>query len=192
MALASASELGVNESQSVPPKDGLPMVSNTHWGYVIRPSESVMARSAVLEMAAMFAGVLLYMFAIGQWLLPGSLQNVSVLPIKIALTVLPMALGLVLITISRHGLVRELQLDWVKAELRFVTRNRMGVGRMTRKMPFREVARVMTHFGTGRQAELILHLSGGRESVSVLKADVDGVAKVSEMLQKDLFHGRTK
>jgi hypothetical protein len=192
MALASASELGVNESQSVPPKDGLPMVSNTHWGYVIRPSEQIMARSALLEMCSMFAGVLLYMFAVGQWLLPGSLQDASVLPIKIALTVLPMLLGLVLIMISRHGLVRELQLDWVKSELRFVTRNRMGVGRMTRKMPFREVARVMTNHGAGpgRQAELVLHLSGGRESVSVLKADVDGVAKVSEMLQKDLFHGR--
>ncbi|MEO8531167.1 MAG: hypothetical protein ABI459_08075, partial [Deltaproteobacteria bacterium] len=160
MALASFSDIGVNESPAFPPKDGVPVVSNTHWGYVVRPAEDVMARSAVLEMAAMFGGVFLYMFAIGQWLLPGSLQDVSVLPMKIMLTVLPMGLGLYLITLARHGLVRELQLDWVKGELRFVMRNRLGVGRLARKMPFREVARIMSATGQGRQANLVLHLSG--------------------------------
>jgi hypothetical protein len=190
MALASLSELSVNESRSFPAKDGVPVVSNTHWGYVVRPAEDVMARSAILEMAAMFGGVLLYMFAIGQWLLPGSLQNASVLPMKIVLTVIPMGLGLYLITMARHGLVRELQLDWVKGELRFVMRNRLGVGRLARKMPFREVARIMSAAGPGRVANLVLHLSGGHESVSVLKADVDEVAKVRDLLQKDVFHGR--
>ena len=149
-----------------------------------------MARSAVLEMTAMFGGVLLYMFAIGQWLLPGSLQNASVIPMKIMLTVLPMGIGLYLITLARQGLVRELQLDWVKGELRFVMRNRLGVGRLARKMPFREVARIMSQAGVGRAANLVLHLSGGRESVTVLKADVDEIAKVRDILQKDVFHGR--
>ena len=194
MALASASELGVTDERSVPPKDGVPSVQSTHWGYVIRPSEERMARSALLEMAAMFSGVMLYMFAIGQWLLPGSLQNASVLPMKIALTVVPMGLGLYLMTAARQGLVRELQLDWVKGELRFVMRNRLGVGRLARKMPFREVARVMVNYGSnpGRQAKLVLHLSGGRESVTVLTADVDEVGRVREMLQKDVFHGRSE
>jgi hypothetical protein len=88
--------------------------------------------------------------------------------------------------------VRELQLDWVKGELRFVMRNRTGVGRLARKMPFTEVARIISNFGAGpgRQAKLVLHLSGGLESVTVLKADVDDIGKVRDMLQKDIFHGR--
>jgi hypothetical protein len=105
---------------------------------------------------------------------------------------LAMVLGLYLITTARQGLVRELQLDWVKGELRFVMRNRTGVGRLARRMPFNEVARIISNYGAdvGRRAHLVLHLSGGHESVTVLKADVDGVNRIRDMLQKDIFYGR--
>jgi hypothetical protein len=48
----------------------------------------------------------------------------------------------------------------------------------------------MSAAGPGRVANLVLHLSGGHESVEVLKADVDEIAKVRDLLQKDVFHGR--
>ncbi len=62
-------------------------VTDTNWGYIIRPGENALMRAAYGEMAASFAGVLLGMGAYGLWLLPNATDAADLLPFRIAGTV---------------------------------------------------------------------------------------------------------
>lgn len=132
-------ELGV-------PTEGLraaPIVSETYWGYVIRPSEPFLERAAMVEMLAMFSGIIVFLSAYGQWLLPGADFSPALMPLKLVSTVIFAVLGASLIWVARMGMVQELHVDRTKQEIRLVQRNRQGHGRLVAQIAFADVASIL-------------------------------------------------
>jgi hypothetical protein len=149
-----------------------PFVSETYWGYVIRPPEPQLERAAVIEMVAIFAGVLLFLAAYGQWLLPGADAADGVIGLKLVSTVLFAVLGGSLAWLGRRGMVQELHVDRLKSQLRLVQRNRHGEGRLTAVFAFSDIGSVVLKRSKTpwRTARLCLRLAGSGSFVEVLVA----------------------
>lgn len=165
-----------------------PILSETYWGYVIRPSEPFLERAAMVEMMATFSGILVFLAAYGQWLLPGTDLSAPLLPIKLVSTVIFAALGATLCWIGRMGMVQELHVDRVKSELRLVQRNRTGQGRMVGQIPFGQVSSVVLLRSRTplMPARLSIRLTGERGQVDLLPSDEDVLLPIRDRLIADL------
>jgi hypothetical protein len=165
-----------------------PIVSETYWGYVIRPAEPFLERAALVEMLATFSGILVFLAAYGQWLLPGSDVSSSLLPIKLVSTVVFAALGATLVWIGRMGMVQELHVDRTKSELRLVQRNRSGQGRLVGQFAFKDVASVVLIRSRTAMlpSRLSIRLAGRRGQVDLLPSDESLLLPVRDRLIADL------
>ena len=149
-----------------------PIVSETDWGFVIRPAEPMLERAALFEMASTFGGVLVLLAAFGHWLLPGSNLTPDLVPLKLVSTLLFAGLGAGLVLNARQGMVRELHLDRAKRELRLVQRNRYGAGRLAGAFAFDDVATVaLQPSAPFAAARLSLRLDRDDSTVDLLAAD---------------------
>ena len=177
-------ELGV-------PNEGLraaPIVSETYWGYVIRPSEPFLERAALIEIAASFAGVLLFLAAYGQWLLPGSNMSRDVLPMKLVSTLVFAGLGAGLVWIGRQGMVQEMHVDCRKEEIRLVQRNRHGDGKLVAQYAFSDVASVVLRRSKSRiiPSRLCLRLARGGGFVDILPSEESQLLPIRDRLIVDM------
>lgn len=165
-----------------------PIVSETYWGYVIRPAEPFLERAALVEILATFSGVLVFMAAYGQWLLPGSDLSISVVPLKLVSTVIFVVLGATLVWIGRMGMVQELHVDRLKAELRLVQRNRSGHGRLVGQIAFREVSSVVLLRSRTPvlPSRLSIRLAGEKGQVDLLPSDEEQLLPIRDRLISDL------
>lgn len=118
-------------------------VSDTFWGYVVRPGRKAHDRAAVGEMIATFASMMLAMAAYAQWLLPGANTDTEVLPFKIAATVIFAFLASLLFLIARRGLCYEVQIDKQRGVVRTVRRNRHGASTQTGLFAFHDIDRIV-------------------------------------------------
>jgi hypothetical protein len=165
-----------------------PIVSETYWGYVIRPAEPCLERAALVEILATFSGILVFLAAYGQWLLPGSDLSISVVPLKLVSTVIFVALGATLVWIGRMGMVQELHVDRVKAELRLVQRNRLGHGRLVGQIAFAEVSSVVLLRSRTPvlPSRLSIRLAGEKGRVDLLPSDEEQLLPIRDRLISDL------
>jgi hypothetical protein len=172
------------------PTEGLraaPIVSETYWGYVIRPSEPALERAAMVEMAATFSGILVLLSAYGQWLLPGADLSPSVMPLKMVSTVIFALLGATLVWIGRVGMVQELHVDRGRHELRLVQRNRHGHGRLVGQIPFARVTMALIREPRlpMTQARLSLRLENG-DQVDLVPSAAAELLPIRDRLLADL------
>lgn len=164
-----------------------PIVSETYWGYVVRPAEPVLERSAMIEILAMISGILVMVLALGQWLLPGADLSSGVLPLKVISTLIFAALGVSLIWMARMGLVEELHVDRSKSELRLVQRNRQGHGRLVAAVAFGDVASVRILAGQlPLQGDRLAIVTVDGRDVKMLPSAHDQLLPVRDRLLGDL------
>lgn len=114
----------------------------TFWGYVVRPGYFAVERAAYGEMVAGVLAVLLAIAAYAQWLLPGSINSIEVLPFKIMGTVVFALFSSFLYLIARRGLCPEVQIDTQRQEIRTARRNRHGAATQTGCYPFQDIESV--------------------------------------------------
>ena len=172
------------------PNDGLraaPIVTETYWGYVVRPAEPFLERAAIVEIVATFAGVLVFFSAYGHWLLPGVDLAPDVLPLKVAMTLIFAVVGATLIWIGRTGMVQELHIDTSKDEVRLVQRNRHGEGRLNDLFNFNAVASVVLQRAGSSllPARLCLRMRDGRV-IDILPSDEMELLPIRDRLIVDM------
>jgi hypothetical protein len=101
------------------------------WGFRMRPADMDKGGTdAVIEIALTALGTLLILTAFGQWLLPGSLYSGDMLSVKLFLTVVLAVIGGGILSVSARGFRPEVQVDAVRHEIRFLSRNARGRGRV--------------------------------------------------------------
>jgi len=101
------------------------------WGFRMRPADMAKGGSdAIVEIALTSMGTLLIMAAFGQWLLPGSLYTGDMLTVKLFLTVVLAVMGAGILSVSARGFRPEVQMDAVRHEIRFLSRNARGRGKV--------------------------------------------------------------
>lgn len=173
------------------PSEGVraaPIVSETYWGYVVRPAEPYLERAAIIEIAATFAGVLVFCAAYGHWLLPGSDFSAMMIPIKIVSTLIFAVFGATLIWVGRQGMVQEMHVDRLKSEIRLVQRNRHGDGRMTASFRFRDVASVVLRRSKSpfAPARLALRIARSGGMVDILTSDENELLPIRDRMIVDM------
>ena len=111
-------------------KRGLDLIEMP-WGFRMRPADMAKGGSdAIVEIALTSMGTLLIMAAFGQWLLPGSLYTGDMLTVKLFLTVVLAVMGAGILSVSARGFRPEVQMDAVRHEIRFLSRNARGRGKV--------------------------------------------------------------
>jgi hypothetical protein len=101
------------------------------WGFRLRPADmQEKASDLVVEWGLTLLGLALLLSAFGQWLLPSSLYVGETLVAKFVLTCVLGMLGGLALSVSARGFRPEVQVDRLRQEIRFVSRNPRGRGQV--------------------------------------------------------------
>ncbi len=163
-------------------------LSQTGWGYIVRPGETALIRAAYGEMIATFAAVLLVMAAYGVWLLPNANGAAELLPFRIAGTVIFFVLGGMLWLIAHRGLCHEIHVDLERRALRIARRNRRGREILVGQVPIDDVESVFLQRAKGgfRRNRLCVRIAGDRELIEVAVGCERDLAPILQRMTHDL------
>ncbi|MEO1536389.1 MAG: hypothetical protein AAFR73_01560 [Pseudomonadota bacterium] len=103
----------------------------TPWGFRLRPANmEEKASDLIIEWGLTLLGFVLLIAAFAQWLLPSSLYVGNGFVAKFVLTCVLGMLGGLSLAVSARGFRPEVQVDRVRQEIRFVSRNPRGRGQV--------------------------------------------------------------
>ena len=139
------------------------------WGFRIRPADmEAKATDAIVEWGLTIFGIAFLIAAFGQWILPGSLYSGDALMVKF---VLPCILGLVggvALSVSARGFRPEVQVDRVRHEIRFVSRNPRGRGQVLATVDIDQIIGVgITRALSGKECHCLIYLIDGEKPLRI-------------------------
>ncbi len=139
------------------------------WGFRIRPADmESRTTDAIVEWSLTFLGVAFMVAAFGQWILPGSLYSGDALMVKLVLTCVLGLAGGVLLSISARGFRPEVQVDRLRHEIRFVSRNPRGRGQVLANVDLDQIIGVgITKSLTGRDCHCLIYLIDGEKPLRI-------------------------
>lgn len=177
-----------------PDKPGLELI-NMPWGFRLRPADmQEKIGDVVTEWALTFLGAVLILSAFAQWLLPGALYGGDMLAMKLMLTAVLGVGGGLILSISARGFRPEVQVDRDRQEIRFVSRNPRGRGRILASIDLDQIIGVgVTKSIDGPDCHCLLYIVDGerplrlasgteREIKAIRKLMDDYVTPASERL----------
>lgn len=139
------------------------------WGLRIRPADMEAKTSdALVEWSLTFTGIVFLLAAFGQWILPGSLYSGDALMVKFVLTCVLGLAGGVLLSISARGFRPEVQVDRVRHEIRFVSRNPRGRGQILANVDLDQIIGVgITRSLSGKDCHCLIYLIDGEKPLRI-------------------------
>ena len=147
-----------------PDKPGLELI-NMPWGFRLRPADMAeQAGEAITEWALTFLGIVLLISAFGQWILPGSIYGGDMIAMKLMLTAVLGVGGGLILSMSARGFRPEVQVDSVRNEIRFVSRNPRGRGEVLATIDIERIIGIgMTRSVDGPDCHCLLYLIDGQK-----------------------------
>lgn len=133
------------------------------WGFRLRPADmEAGGTDAVIEIALSAIGAVLVLTAFGQWLLPGSLYTGDMVMMKLVLTVILAVAGAAIFSMSARGFRPEVQVDGSRGEIRFLSRNPRGRGRILATVELERIIGVgITKSIDGPDCHCLLYILNG-------------------------------
>jgi len=173
------SEINGDESE-VPVLDVIDMP----WGFRIRPADmEAKTTDALIEWTLTFVGVAFLLAAFGQWVLPGSLYVGDAILVKFVLTCILGLMGGVTLSISARGFRPEVQIDRVRHEIRFVSRNPRGRGQILATVDIDQIIGVgITKSLTGTDCHCLIYLIDGEKPLRIATGIEDEVRVIREKM----------
>ena len=147
-----------------PDKPGLELI-NMPWGFRLRPADMTeQSGEAITEWALSFLGIVLLLSAFGQWILPGSFYGGDMLAMQLMLTAVLGVGGGLILSMSARGFRPEVQVDRVRQEVRFVSRNPRGRGEVLATIDIERIIGIgMTKSVDGPDCHCLLYLINGQK-----------------------------
>ena len=147
-----------------PDKPGLEMI-NMPWGFRLRPADMAeRAGEAITEWALTFLGIVLLVSAFGQWILPGSFYGGDMIAMKLMLTAVLGVGGGLILSMSARGFRPEVQVDSIRQEIRFASRNPRGRGEILATIDIERIIGIgMTKSVDGPDCHCLLYLINGKK-----------------------------
>lgn len=139
------------------------------WGFRIRPADmDAKTTDALIEWALTILGVAFLIAAFGQWLLPSSLYVGDATLIKFVLTCVLGLLGGVTLSVSARGFRPEVQVDRLRHEIRFVSRNPRGRGQILATVDLDQIIGVgITRSLSGKDCHCLIYLIDGEKPLRI-------------------------
>ena len=154
------------------------------WGFRIRPADmEAKTTDALIEWTLTFVGVAFLLAAFGQWVLPGSLYVGDAILVKFVLTCILGLMGGVTLSISARGFRPEVQIDRVRHEIRFVSRNPRGRGQVLATVDIDQIIGVgITKSLTGTDCHCLIYLINGEKPLRIATGIEDEVRVIREKM----------
>ena len=158
----------------------------TPWGFRLRPADMQdQATDAVIEWGLTFLGIVLIASAFGQWVLPGALYGSETLVMKLVLTVVLAAIGGLVLSISARGFRPEVQVDRSRHEIRFVSRNPRGRGKILAMVDLDRIIGVgMTRSIDGPDCHCLLYLIDGEKPLRMASGTEVEIKKIRKRMDE--------
>ena len=139
------------------------------WGFRLRPADmQESASDFIIEWGLTLLGVAFLLAAFAQWLLPGAIYVGDALMLKFVLTCVLGLLGGLCLSVSARGFRPEVQVDRVRQEIRFVSRNPRGRGQILATVDLEQIIGVgMTRSMTTGDCHCLIYLIDGKKPLRI-------------------------
>ncbi|MEL7152064.1 MAG: hypothetical protein AAGK71_15100 [Pseudomonadota bacterium] len=156
----------------------------TPWGFRLRPANmEEKASDLFVEWGLNLLGVALLIAAFAQWLLPSSLYVGSGLMAKLVLTCVLGMLGGLCMAVSARGFRPEVQVDRVRQEIRFVSRNPRGRGQILATVDIDQIIGVgITRSLATGDCHCLIYLIDGQKPLRLATGTEDEIRRIRKKM----------
>ena len=156
------------------------------WGFRLRPSDmQEKASDLILEWGLTLLGSVLLLSAFGQWLLPKALYSGDALMLKFVLTCILGMLGGLALSVSARGFRPEVQVDRVRQEIRFVSRNPRGRGQILAAVAITQIIGVgITKSINGPDCHCLIYLIDGKKPLRLATGTEDEIREIRKKMDE--------
>lgn len=155
------------------------------WGFRLRPADmKEKASDTLIEWGLTFLGIALVMSAFAQWLLPSSIYVGDTLMVKFILTCVLGMLGGLALSVSARGFRPEVQVDRLRQEIRFVSRNPRGRGHVLATVDLDQIIGVgITKSVTTGDCHCLIYLIDGRKPLRLASGHEQEIRTIHEKME---------
>ena len=154
------------------------------WGFRLRPADmQESASDFIIEWGLTILGIAFLLSAFAQWLLPGSVYSGDALMLKFVMTCILGLLGGLCLSVSARGFRPEVQVDRVRQEIRFVSRNPRGRGQILATVDLDQIIGVgMTRSMTTGDCHCLIYLIDGKKPLRIATGVEGEIRAIREKL----------
>lgn len=179
----------MNAISNVNIRDGVEPVLEmleTPWGFRLRPAKIDNKRvDALIEWTLTGLGVALILAAIAQWLLPGAALAGDVIAMKLMFSAVLAVAGGILISVAARGFRPEVQVDRARSEVRFVSRNPRGRGKVLAEVDLDRIIGVgMTRSIDGPDCHCLIYLIDGEKPLRLATGTEPEIKKIRKRMDE--------
>lgn len=156
----------------------------TPWGFRLRPANmEEKASDLVIEWGLTILGIALLISAFAQWLLPSSLYVGDTLMAKFVLTCVLGMLGGLCLAVSARGFRPEVQVDRVRHEIRFVSRNPRGRGQILATVDIDQIIGVgITRSLATGDCHCLIYLIDGQKPLRIATGTEEEIRRIRKKM----------
>jgi hypothetical protein len=168
------------------PEDPVLALIEMPWGFRIRPADmEASALDAIVEWGLTLLGAAFILAAFGQWVLPASLYVGDAITVKFVLTCILGLAGGVSLAVSARGFRPEVQIDRVRHEIRFVSRNPRGRGQILATVDLDQIIGVgITRSLSGRDCHCLIYLIDGEKPLRIATGTETEIRRIREKMDQ--------
>ena len=158
----------------------------TPWGFRLRPAKIENKRiDAAIEWGLSGLGAILVLAALVQWFLPGALAAGEIMGMKLMFSAILAVGGGILISVAGRGYSPEVQVDRARGEIRFVSRNPRGRGKILAEVELDRVIGVgMTRSIDGPDCHCLIYLIDGEKPLRLASGTEADVKKIKRRMDE--------
>lgn len=158
----------------------------TPWGFRLRPAKIENKRiDALVEWSLTGLGVLLIFAAIVQWFLPSAASSGEIIAMKLMFSAVLAVAGGVLINVAARGFRPEVQVDRKRSEVRFVSRNPRGRGKVLAEVDLDRIIGVgMTRSIDGPDCHCLIYLIDGEKPLRLATGTEPEIKKIRKRMDE--------
>ncbi|MEM7752855.1 MAG: hypothetical protein AAF230_05530 [Pseudomonadota bacterium] len=156
----------------------------TPWGFRLRPADmEEKASDFMIEWGLNLLGLALLISAFAQWLLPSSLYVGNGLIAKFVLTCVLGMLGGLCMAVSARGFRPEVQVDRVRQEIRFVSRNPRGRGQILATVDIDQIIGVgITRSLATGDCHCLIYLIDGQKPLRIATGTEEEIRRIRKKM----------
>mgnify|MGYP000161706803 CR=1 FL=1 len=170
-----------------------PLLTEKHWGFTIRNTAQLSSWTLVSQIISFFLGAVFIAAALGIWASHDALFQSDPFQMRLGISFMSAAMGVLFIHFANKGTVSELQFDLHLGEVREVMQNRTGKMSLVAHFGLDAFAGLAIDRSAGNadQVQLIMRHNDGVNNIIVAQGTEAQIGALFGRLDRDLLRGQT-